>query len=42
MIDKTNSSGNKDWTEEDDKMFILMHPVIGNKWRELSNVMNKK
>lgn len=34
--------GNKEWTEEDDKLFIQMHPIIGNKWRELSNVMHKK
>ena len=35
-------TGNKGWTEDDDHLFIQMHPLIGNKWRELSQVMLKK
>lgn len=29
-------TGNKGWNIEDDNLFIQMHPMIGNKWRELS------
>jgi hypothetical protein len=36
MQEAVRVTGNKGWSEEDDSLFIQMHPLIGNKWRELS------
>lgn len=36
------SAGNKAWTQVDDEEFIKLHPLVGNKWRELSALMKNK
>ena len=32
----------KQWTAQDDLDFIRLHPIVGNKWRDLSQLMNRK